>query len=68
LLCEAGLSIGEVGRLRFILVNGALVGGRAAELLMIGKAMPRNLPLLAMPTPQVRVVSYPEQSFPTSRH
>lgn len=34
----------------------------------IGNARPRNLPLLATPTPQVKVVLYPEQSLPASRH
>ena len=30
----------------------------------IGNAKPRSLPLLATPTPHVKVVLYPEQSFP----
>lgn len=34
----------------------------------IGNDNPRNLPLLATPTPHVRVVLYPAQSFPRSKH
>lgn len=34
----------------------------------MGKDKPRSLPLLATPTPHVRVVRYPEQSLPFSRH
>ena len=34
----------------------------------MGRDSPRSFPLLATPTPQVRVVLYPEQSFPTSKH
>ena len=33
-----------------------------------GSESPRSLPLLATPTPQVKVVLYPEHSFPLSRH
>ena len=33
----------------------------------IGNDNPRSLPLLATPTPHVKVVLYPEQSFPWSR-
>ncbi len=33
-----------------------------------GRDKPRNLPLLATPTPQVNWVLYPEHSLPTSRH
>lgn len=36
--------------------------------LAIGSVFPLNLPLLATPTPQVKVVRYPEQSFPRSMH
>lgn len=34
----------------------------------IGKDMPRSFPRLATPTPQVRVVRYPEHSLPISTH
>ena len=34
----------------------------------IGKDMPRSFPRLATPTPHVRVVRYPEHSFPMSTH
>ncbi len=44
----------------------AVFGG--GELLAMGRDMPRSLPLLATPTPHVRVVRYPEQSFPISKH
>jgi hypothetical protein len=33
-----------------------------------GHVKPRSFPRLAMPTPHVNVVLYPEQSFPISRH
>lgn len=33
-----------------------------------GHDSPRNFPRLAMPTPHVKVVLYPEQSLPVSRH
>lgn len=33
-----------------------------------GHVKPRSFPRLAMPTPHVSVVLYPEQSFPISRH
>lgn len=33
-----------------------------------GNESPLNFPLLATPTPQVKVVLYPEQSLPISRH
>lgn len=35
---------------------------------MTGSFWPRSLPLLATPTPHVRVVLYPEHSRPSSRH
>ena len=34
----------------------------------MGSDRPRSLPRLATPTPQVRVVRYPEHSFPISMH
>lgn len=34
----------------------------------IGKDIPRNFPLLATPTPQVKTVLYPGHSFPCSQH
>jgi hypothetical protein len=34
----------------------------------MGKDMPRSFPRLATPTPHVRVVRYPEHSFPMSTH
>lgn len=36
--------------------------------LATGKDMPRSLPRLATPTPHVKVVRYPEHSFPSSMH
>lgn len=33
-----------------------------------GHVRPRSFPRLAIPTPHVKVVLYPEQSFPISRH
>lgn len=33
-----------------------------------GQVIPRSLPLLATPTPHVRVVLYPEHSLPISMH
>lgn len=36
--------------------------------LAIGSDMPRSLPRLATPTPQVKVVRYPEHSLPISMH
>lgn len=44
--------------------TSGLVGGE----LRIGKERPRSFPRLATPTPQVKVVRYPEQSLPISRH
>ena len=35
---------------------------------MTGNFWPRSLPLLATPTPHVKVVLYPEHSRPISRH
>ena len=42
--------------------------GATFLLFAIGKARPRNFPLLATPTPHVKTVLYPEQSLPRSRH
>lgn len=36
--------------------------------LATGRDIPRSFPRLATPTPQVRVVRYPEHSFPSSMH
>lgn len=36
--------------------------------LATGKDMPRSFPRLATPTPQVKVVRYPEHSLPSSIH
>ena len=36
--------------------------------LATGKDMPRSFPRLATPTPQVKVVRYPEHSLPSSMH
>jgi hypothetical protein len=40
----------------------------AAVAFAMGNDRPRSLPRLATPTPQVRVVRYPEHSFPISIH
>ncbi len=44
--------------------GAAVAGGDLAT----GKDIPRSLPRLATPTPQVRVVRYPVHSFPISTH
>ena len=36
--------------------------------LATGQVSPRSFPRLATPTPHVKVVLYPEQSFPNSKH
>lgn len=46
----------------------ATVTGGFESTLSTGNDMPRSLPLLATPTPQVNCVRYPEQSFPMPRH
>jgi hypothetical protein len=42
----------------------AVCGGDFA----MGNDKPRSFPRLATPTPQVKVVRYPEHSFPSSMH
>lgn len=51
-----------------VVVVVAVVVAVAGGDLAMGNDMPRSLPRLATPTPQVRVVRYPVQSFPISTH
>lgn len=53
-----------------LLLLGGLASGSGSTFLdfAIGKASPRNFPLLATPMFQVKAVLYPEQSLPYSRH
>lgn len=55
----------------FLLCAGTVFLGSVAPSsvsLATGHERPLSLPRLATPTPQVKVVLYPEQSFPNSKH
>jgi hypothetical protein len=52
----------------FFLTAAGLSSFPAFLLVATGRERPRSFPRLATPTPQVKVVLYPEQSLPRSRH
>lgn len=54
--------------LRLASISVGLASVPSAFLFAIGHESPRSLPLLATPTPHVKVVLYPEHSFPMSIH
>ena len=68
-LSEAGTFVDDFLRdcdtlLRLVTPTGPSVFSFSAT----GHVKPRSFPRLAIPTPHVNVVLYPEQSFPISRH
>jgi hypothetical protein len=57
----------EAGEL-LVFESRAVVAPWVGGDLAIGRDNPRSFPRLATPTPQVKVVRYPEHSFPISIH